>query len=66
MAETKTYSILSVEVFYRCPECGTTHEITYSHTDENGKWLGVIAYICGGCGFGVGVVQTRIRGVTEL
>lgn len=58
------YEIVSVEMFYRCAECGKTHEITHTTPDENGKWLGVIAYRCDECGFGVAVVQTRIRAVT--
>ena len=57
------YEIVSVELFYRCPECGATHEIIHTHPDDGGKWLGVIAYVCDVCGYGVGVLQTRIRGV---
>ena len=49
------------EVFYRCPECGDSHEVTYQAGDGfSTKIEGVIAYLCEKCGHGVGVVQIRI------
>ena len=59
----KNVAIVSVNIFYRCPECGENHEVTHLDPDESGRWVGVIAYLCDKCGSGVAVVQTRVKAV---